>query len=202
MKFELISPDQYGIDPRTIPAMDHRARNKGVSIKMNVASFAFGPRNAVNGDVSFDITLASQGVGYYVPANSAGREIRVNNSHSEHQIIYSDRFIELREDGKPENVPDWPSMCVVTYVFTERPACGGAWWGQKRLQGGCADEIATLEDVQRRKKWDLDPAELWPEGARDDLEITVLCLDLQDEETFAKPVQTAVTAYRRERGIS
>jgi hypothetical protein len=197
MKFELISPDRYGIDRRTIPAMDYRARNKGVTTKMNVASFAFGPRNVVNGDVSFDITLASQGVGYYVSANSAGREIRVNDSHSEHQIIYSDQFVELRGDGKPDNVPDWPSMSVVTYVFTERPACGGAWWGLKRLKGGCADEIATLEDVQRRKKWDLDPAEPWPEGARDDLEITVLCLDLRDEETFAEPVRAAVKAYRR-----
>lgn len=198
MKFEVIPVARYGLDPRTIPAMDLRARNKGVTAGMNVATFHLGlraPGKAAEGFKPLRYTKASQGVGYYLDANTRGVQVRTNDSHSESVFYRSDEFTELRESEQ------WPTANVIEWVFTERPACGGAWWGNKRIQGGCADILYNLDDAQRLRKWDRDPAEPEPYAVRPDLEITVICLQLDPELTFLQNIKPALTAYRKANDI-
>ncbi|WP_327104955.1 hypothetical protein [Nonomuraea glycinis] len=194
MQFEIIPVAQYGIDPRTIAAMDYRVRNKGVTAGMNVATFHFGLRGAGKAQQGFKPlahTLASQGVGYYLDANWGGKQVRTNDSHSEALFYRSDFFTDLRQGDQ------WPTANVIDWVFTERPACGGAWWGQKRVQGGCADLLNQFDETQRLRKWDNDPNEPEPYAERDDLQITVLCLDLNKDLTFNQNISPAVAAYKK-----
>jgi len=193
MNFEIIPVAQYGIDPRTIAAMDHRVKNRSVTGGMNVATFHFGLRGADKAQLGFKPlthTLSSQGVGYYLDANWGGRQVRTNDSHSEALFKNSDFFAELRQEDR------WPTINVIDWVFTERPACGGSWWGQKRIQGGCADLLIQFEEVQRLRKWDNDPNEPERFAMRDDLQITVLCLELDQNLTFPQNISSAVAAYK------
>lgn len=200
MKFATIPVNQYGIDPRTIPAMDYRARRSNVTVGMNVATFRFALRYddqdvRARGYAPFQHTEASLGVGYYLDANTTGKQVRVNNSHSEYVFVHGDRFQQLKESQ------EWAGVYVLDMVFTERPACGGAWWGQKRVQGGCAQLLDQLDDAQRLRKWDFDQGGDEPYATRPDLEITVLSLQTDSEKSFGQNLKPAVTAYKQAHDI-
>ncbi|MGI5161986.1 hypothetical protein [Microbispora sp. CA-102843] len=189
MQFETIHDTQYGIDPRTLQAMRYRIDHQ-VPFSSNVATFHFTLRDpTMRGyEPTRQHTEASTGVGVFVDANLKGKQVRVNNSHSEYVFVHGDFFTALAE------YEEWPSVYIIDWVFTERAACNGTWWGNKSIQAGCAQLIQNLETNQKFGKWDLN-SQYDDYEERPDMNITIV--NAFDAASAKTDIQMAVRAYKR-----
>ncbi|MCC5578945.1 hypothetical protein IMZ11_25285 [Microtetraspora sp. AC03309] len=189
MELETIPANQYGIDPRTLKAMQYRIERQ-VPRTSNVATFHFTLRDATTrGYEPFrQHTEASTGAGVYTEVNLQGKLVRINYSHSEYVFVHGDYFTELKESE------EWPSVYVIDWVFTERAACNGAWWGNKHVEAGFAQMIKNLETIQKFGKWDLN-SEYDDYEERPDLNIRIV--NSFNADDAKEGIKVAVNAYKR-----
>ena len=162
---------RYGFDAYSRDVWLRRTKGD-LSTKLNVATFHLVPRSDLSGKASADkpltYTVTSTGVSVYkVVYGRVESEIKINNSHSEHQFFIDD----LPKLFKSEV---WPAKYVIDWIYTERPACPDAWAKLKKQHDGCLSEITKHENHQKLRLWDIgkNPKDT-PYARRSDLEITV-----------------------------
>ncbi|MET8048062.1 MULTISPECIES: hypothetical protein [unclassified Streptosporangium] len=195
MKYEWVQNEAYGQGVYTSAAARLRMGG-GVTPGQNIATFHFTRREKnptlCSPDVFPDLVLTatSTGVGVMVEYGIHGKKARVNDSHSEYQFFhFNERLVELKR------TEDWPRIYVLDWVFTERPACGGAWAGAKRVQAGCATLIGHYDEYQRERRWDSDGGGDEPFGESAEHEITVYSMFGKDSATA--DIRTALAEYKR-----
>ena len=145
-----------------------------ISPQRNIATFCLVPRPNLSGQAkkadAMYLVGVSTGIGTYVEVGSkVVSEVRINLSHSEHQVI------EDTDEGIRKLIADkvYPGEYVVAWIYTERPACPDAWAKGKKVHDGCLSEIEKLERLQRQRVHDVGPDGFEPYGSRTDLGIVV-----------------------------
>jgi hypothetical protein len=167
----VLDANKYGFDQYSNDASQMRVASD-LSAQRNVATFHLVRRPGLDGVAPPGdprlYTVASTGIGTYMTVyGRVESEVRINESHSEHQLI-----VTVLKDLHDKGI--WPAQYVIDWVYTERPACPDAWSKGKRQHDGCDTEIQNLEANQRYRHWDVGkkPADS-PYGLREDLQITI-----------------------------
>ncbi|TXK42366.1 hypothetical protein [Nonomuraea sp. C10] len=159
-----LPPEKYGYDGYTREAYQKRTDEK-IEAHYNIATFSFVPRPGVTPTTADPgRTISSTGIGVYRTVGTyVQHDVRVNESHSEYQFIR--HSLPSVDDGV------FPAQWVLSWVYTERPACPDAFWGNRYVAPGCKTMIQQMEDLQRQRRWDGETKEGY--ALRDDLRVEI-----------------------------